>query len=484
MITDVDIESDFSHFEKTEHFDLNRDGIRPTRTTSAYGIVVYGEKCMYETGGEQKNIHIPNSKLEIMEKMARTLEEKHSLAIRNVLAGHEHGKETQKCHMQMIVWLTNEKSITIRPGVLTMPDGTRLLYMAQRGRNPQALRNYCKKDGDFEYLHPEQGVKTIFKKLKNGEEKVDVWATVIQNSENLTRDEKMDMILTHEPRTAITMYKNIEYALDKQTQSVALPPEWAYPEHLKGKYPIIENWFTNWARPDDLLRRKALLLYSSKRAMGKTQFATRLLNDQIYVVTFRNTFSQGCIEGKTPKLVILDDMNCYTKENRETWKALVAGEPTSIRDAYMNYTWNHRAPCIITTNNPFLVYQMLSSEAFNTQIDMQEITEYMGPEGTCPVGMDKLGSVDFTQMTMDAINAFAAKDGSKYLGKKTGNNTELEKLKGELTTYKARIDDLEDTVKTTKQLLGSAQNDARKLREELTAAKKEIANLKFNCKPI
>ena len=38
-------------------------------------------------------------------------------------------------------------------------------------------------------------------------------------------------------------------------------------------------------------------------------------------------------------------------KDREMWKALVTGEPTSIREAYCNEEFKHGLPTIITTNN-------------------------------------------------------------------------------------------------------------------------------------
>jgi hypothetical protein len=96
-------------------------------------------------------------------------------------------------------------------------------------------------------------------------------------------------------------------------------------------------------------------------------------------------------DDKDPRLLILDDMNYMGGGDKvEMWKALVAGEPTSIREAYVNYEWDFRVPCIITTNQRSLVKYLASSEMFKTQVMFYEVTEYIGPEGTRPEDIDKV----------------------------------------------------------------------------------------------
>jgi hypothetical protein len=154
----------------------------------------------------------------------------------------------------------------------------------------------------------------------------------------------------------------------------------------------MEMWFHKYCLTENMDRRKALLIYSEKRALGKTRFACELVNHLEYVVIFRNSFAKAFMEGKTPKLLVLDDMKPYTHENKETWKALVAGEETAIRDAYANFAWKLKIPCIITTNNYFLVKALRISPEFNTQIIFQEITEYLGPPGTEPTDLHEVQS--------------------------------------------------------------------------------------------
>jgi len=75
-------------------------------------------------------------------------------------------------------------------------------------------------------------------------------------------------------------------------------------------------------------------------------------------------------------------MNFIGQNNRETWKALVAGQKIAIRDAYLNFQWNYQVPCIITTNNYAMVRHMANSDEFKTQAFFVNCDEYMGPPGT------------------------------------------------------------------------------------------------------
>lgn len=346
---------------------------------------------------------------------------------KQIVAGHEHGDNNGKCHLQLCISFDDVFRGTIRPGFFEfLPSsadflgfsGKRFLFMAQKARNPRALTQYCMKDGDFFYLNPNDAIKYVHKKDSKGEEteKIDAFATIYKNKALIDVDQAKDLILTHEPRTGFTMYKNLEYAFNSELAAQIPPLQWIYPEHLKGKYPLIEKWFNTWCVTEDLRRRKSLLLYSKKRCLGKTEFACSLVNDPRYAVIFRNSFVD-CLKDKVPKLLVMDDMTPYTQQNKETWKALVASQPTAIRDAYLNINWEYRLPCIITTNNLFLVSLLRQSSDFNTQIIFHEIDEYMGPPGTEPKDMFDVEEF-FSIETNDALQNMMRSSEEHFLKKK------------------------------------------------------------------
>jgi hypothetical protein len=82
---------------------------------------------------------------------------------------------------------------------------------------------------------------------------------------------------------------------------------------------------------------------------------------------------------------MLDDMNGFIDTNSlETWKALCAGEKTSIRACYVNRNWNKTIPCLILTNSLDLLTRLRTDPMFESQVVCVEITDYMGPLDSRP----------------------------------------------------------------------------------------------------
>lgn len=383
----------FDNFDKHKSFEDNDHciAIKETWRTDGktFGCVVMGSADIYSDDNEKnKEIHIPISPKDAMNLLKEYLLDKFNVAPFQITCGHEHGDSKKRCHYQMCVEFAEGFRKTIKPFEIKFNDNF-LLGMFQKSRNPYALKNYCKKEGDFYYLDDSKAIVPAFKKGgKEGEpKKIDPWMTLVNNKDKISKDDALDLVLSHDPRSGIMAYKNIEYAIESITKPQLPPLVWTYPKHLDGIYPAIEQWFELYCKPEGMTRRKALLLYSETRALGKTRFAQSLCNHEDYVVIFRNSFTQAAVKGKEPKLVVLDDMNFYSGDNKETWKALVAGQKTSIRDAYANFLWQNEVPCIITTNNENLVVNLAASPEFQTQIIFVQINSYMGPEGTEPKDM-------------------------------------------------------------------------------------------------
>ncbi|AXH73950.1 MAG: replication-associated protein [Cressdnaviricota sp.] len=418
---------EFNHLDDTTHFVSNKQVSQSN--CSSLGIVVYGNSSFYSVHPlENKNKHLPwlVNDQDFYRFLFLSVFEHFGKVPAQIVFGHEHGTNNQKCHLQICVTFSEPFRGTFRPCLVDfaritedplneLPNDFSLLFMAQKARNANALKNYCMKDGQFFYLYPDKAIQIVRKKDKQGNEKVDAFATVVKNRDLMTQEQAQDLILTHDPRTGITMFKNVEYALQKMLKDDAPPFEWRFPEHLKGKYPLVEKWYEDYCITD-LPRRKALLLYSKERCLGKTTFATSLVNHEKYVAVFRNTFTNP-LPGQEPKLLVLDDMAPYNTDNKETWKALVASEPTAIRAAYTNFRWEYRVPCIITTNNLFLLKQLLFSSDFKHQICFQEITEYMGPPDTQPKGMTTI-QASISDETMFMLQKMQNESDEKFLAKK------------------------------------------------------------------
>lgn len=459
-------DADFDQFEDNSYAIANKKVSQTSSVT--LGIVVYAEPSFYSTDLEiNEDLHLPG--LENIEcrdvyrqMFSKLFKDFFNKEVDQIVFGHEHGTTNGKCHLQICLTFKEPFRGTVYPFMVSFESvkdipsyfdssflRVKLLFMAQRARRPNALAQYCMKDGKFFYLDDSKAIKYVYKMDKKGEptDKINAFATVVANRSLLDVEQAKNLILTHDPRTGIVNYRNIEIALTSELCPSVPCFEWSFPEHMKGKYPLIEKWFSQWCIPEDLKRRKGLLLYSQKRCLGKTEFALSLVNHESYYVIFRNSFVD-CLKGKTPKLLVLDDMAAYTTANKETWKALVSGQSTAIRDCFVNCSWNYRVPCIITTNNIFLVQQLMKSSEFNTQIIFQEISEYMGPPGTQPESMDYVEK-DFSSETLEKVDLLMKESEEKFLKKKMERDlpqttTEIMKLAQENAELKNIIKNLKN----------------------------------------
>ena len=383
---------EFQQIEDSKDFIAVRTVER--KKCKAMGIVLYATKDEYSTDKEiNKKIHLFGEDIQKKEEFVKRVfvffqalnKVYYNFEIDNIIAGHEHGENNGKCHLQIIIEFKKETDLKMFPGEFYLND-INYIFMAQKARNSKALQNYCKKDGDFFYLYPDKAIRFIYKKDKKGiaTDKLDAFATVVQNPE-LSKEEKMDLLLTYEPRTALTMYKNLEYAIDKQTTESVINFEWVYPGHLSGEYRrVVTNWYNNYCVPD-LSRRKCLFIYGEPNC-GKTQLAKRLVNHESYYVYCRSNFNSDDLANKSPKLLILDDMEFLNSKNHETFKALMSGEHTSIRDCYVNYAWKHMVPCIMITNKKSMFKYIYNHPEYKSRCVYLTISpgDYLGPPGTEP----------------------------------------------------------------------------------------------------
>ncbi len=449
-----------------EHFDQVEDSshaiaikeIQKSGTKKkAFGMVIYATKNFYANDPEidaEGHLFDEDNKVEhinkVLEFLKHLCEFTYGLEVDQIILGHEHGDKNKKCHFQIIIELKTETQKVILPGEFWI--GLRnYIFMAQKARNPHALKLYCKKDGDFYYLYPDKAVKYVYKKDKKGEptDKIDAFATVVQNP-NMDKEDKMALLLNHEPTKAITMYKNIEYAIDKITSEVIPDFQWSFPEYMVGNsfYNLFEDWFNNQCKPDGLDRRRGLVIYG-ERNCGKSRFARSLVNHPSYYIEFSGLFNQNALLGKTPKLLILDDINHYKEDNKESWKRLMVGQTTNINDKYTNIHWTYEIPCILVTNNKNLFTNMLMDLEFKTVCNFFSIPKgtYIGPPGTEPKGFDQvIASLD---PEMQEFLEFRRQKREKFINDKEEGSLNF---KRERSRDRERDDDYEKLKKENERL--------------------------------
>lgn len=490
----IDDEDNFEHF-------LPSKGKYQKTTTDTYGCVVYVDADYYcrnlsltpeALNLTNQGIHIPYSASDVIKAVKNYIESKHPVEVKQIIAGHEHGAKNGKCHYQIIVYLKTKAKITIKPAQFNLNGcpaeggigGTpNLLFMAQRAKNAYALKQYCMKDGQFTYLNPELAVKPVYKLNKNGEatNKIDCWATVYQNRALLGSEEAKDMILNGEPRTGITMFKNIEYALTSLIKEDVPEFAWNFPEHIKNsaesRMQLITKWFFKYCQPENMDRRKGLMIYGV-RGCGKSRFAESLVNHPKYLVSSSGVFNGKDVEQKDPKLLVLDDMNHYTKDNKECWKRLVVGQTTNIRDAYVNLSWKYKVPCIILTNNKQMFKNFALDSDFKTQVMLVDLSDgfYMGPPGSKPQEIDSIEH-EILPETQKYIDEEVLKrenfEQNNFVGKKTGRGDfdDFRKLNNQIT-------ELSDTLEDRNQYIKNLEAQIAQMNRLFHQKKLELEDLK------
>ena len=185
-------------------------------------------------------------------------------------------------------------------------------------------------------------------------------------------------------------------------------------------HPLIGTWFEKYAKPQKLTKRKALLLYSDFPLLGKTEFAKRLCNDPSYHLFFQNKFTIPKNITIPPRLGILDNLNKIFTD-KKTFRSLIAGKKTIIKEGGEEYLWNYEIPWIITTRNFDLVSMLYKCEELNKYITFVEIKEYLGPNDTKPKELIEENAW-FSEKTWEFLN----KDDEKgMLQKKVKANRNL-----------------------------------------------------------
>jgi hypothetical protein len=361
------------YLESTQCTNISLDRYQLKAKTFA---IVFGQEDLKI--GDHMNLHL----LILHLLVHQFLQNEFGITPKQVYAFHEHGSIQNKCQYIAIVEVEKEFRCSNAPFVFDMGNGKTMHATFQKAKNNFALKKYILSQSEVELLYKKKGIVLSFKDKEK--KKVDVYKTIMENRELIDVDTAFELFMVHDPRTAIM-------SATKLKQNVAMflsPPlpefKFVYPEYLKGRFPVMENWFNEYCNVDNLKRRKALVIFSKQRELGKTWFAESLVNHPSYFVKFRNSFTFAPLNAKNPKLLILDDMMFMKEENIETWKALLAGQSTSIVDKYFNYQWDFNVPCIVTTNNFKLLNYLMTRDEFKTSVMIQCLDQYIGPEGSKP----------------------------------------------------------------------------------------------------
>jgi hypothetical protein len=380
--------------------------------SKSFGIVVYMDNKSYSDKISNTNIHFPITKEQTAIQLFKAFYDigLGKYEVENIVIGHEHGEENNKCHMQIYLKFTEKIRKYIKPGSF-IANNTTFLYMTQKCKTPAKMRNYCKKDKCFIESFPCKTIKDILREENIIDELTDVddpYDTLFHNK-NLN-DEQIVCIfktcnVTEYKKDFLCNSKKIIETYNKymEENKENIPEfKWNFPKHMYDyiehnfgntdktmlAYSKIYSWFKEYCEPDKYLRRKALFLFSLAGGVGKSYFARSLVPEispcnSPYYVYCRGTLdaTEFIKKSKYAKLIILDDVN-YISNDIEIWKALTVSEPTNIRTPYHNIPWMKSLPCIMMSNNIKTLKYWMETEDLKSRCVFVSVDFYIGPPGT------------------------------------------------------------------------------------------------------
>lgn len=404
--------------DKEDHTDVVSKGTwqvqrgkHQLNATKAFGCVLYMSTGEYSEDNEaNKSIHFPfladpSFDVQVAHKLYLALLQAvfyifyRSIPIKDVVIGHEHGTEKHKCHLQCVVKLNGRTQKVLSPHEIILRykiDGVDhqkvFLFMAAKANDLTGhnLTYYCKKEGDW-FTASTSDIPFVQKFNSKGEPTgINVYATLeaMRKAGHFTSEEASELVATYAPQDWYKWRSNILPNILNDFSDSAEPFQWVPNERVFGMYPLIKKWFYDYCAGENVPeRKKALLLYSEKRAMGKSYFARGLVNNPAYVQEFHNNFVVPTC--KEPHIIIIDDFRAPDEvqgySNWETFKKAISSELEQIRDCKINVSLPkvyNGVPCIICTNKIKFVQSMLNSSEFNSQIIFVKIDQYLGPPGT------------------------------------------------------------------------------------------------------
>lgn len=380
----------------------------------SFGIVIYMDASYYDTEISKNDvIHIPISKEDVMVGLFKKFYEMKlgDKIVDNFVIGHEHGKENHKCHMQIFIKFESKIQKQLDTGVFEYL-GVKFLFIVQRCKSPKKLREYCKKGGDFLESFLDKKIKDVLRdhsvisETFDVDDPYDILLTRTDLSEENIKTIFSTCNVTEYKKNFINNSKQIFDTYNKYIKIEEKVPDfkWKFPQHMLDYihdlmnvkttkfevYTCIYNWYKKYCdvKQEDVIRRKALFLFSIKGGMGKSYFARGLVPEISVGISPYYVYCRGTLDGgefakkqKTARLVILDDIN-YISNDIEIWKALSVSEPTNIRSPYHNIPWLKSLPCIMLSNNVKTFKYWLETEDLKSRCIFIGIDFYIGPPGT------------------------------------------------------------------------------------------------------
>ena len=397
-----DFEQYYSHFEDNTFFTC---AMLTRSYCSSTALIIYATSSFYSNSESvNQTLHLPgvsNSEyrtvyVKLIESLFKT---KYQCQPSRIVIGHEHDTKG-KCYLQVCCIFPSIFQKTLKLGCFTVESshynlfqGVTFYFMKQKARYTSAINQYVRKGGDyFTSTKSEEDTSSSFRsKLSKRKKQMTLLDTSFRNNRE-TRFSKEQSFVSH-PTNEITqdeiVNNNMVVELDDIDEGLTPLPSfsWSPNEIVFTNYPFIKKWYELYAIPENLRKRKALLLYSDFPSLGKTEFAKQLVNNEAYCAIMQDTFKKVVIK-TPPKLGILDNLTCLPS-NHQTFKEIITGQRALVNENEMNFYWPYEIPWIITTRNWDLVKFFYKSEEFNKYIMFVEIRDYLGPKGTEPEGMNE-----------------------------------------------------------------------------------------------
>lgn len=290
--------------------------------------------------------------------------------------GHEHGNVSGKCHYIVCLFFSEPINKQFKQ-MLQYASGPSLYALYEffflEPTHASSARNYVSQKIPLESWKKEQ---------KEGYPTVNGSMSTEDFIQHMRKVSMRDLI-----NNGHRMVSNFKAFVQEKD----LPEfKWIWPKHLDEEpYKLEESvqkiklWFLEFCVGEPF-RKKALFLFSEERGIGKTMFASSLVNDPEYLIHNKYVFNAEPFQTHSKaKLVLLDDMK-YKKAEQELWKAMTAGDTATIRSPYFNFFFDKRVPTIICSNDLELLDLFLTHKDFKNQVTSIVIDTYLGPPGTRP----------------------------------------------------------------------------------------------------
>ena len=437
-----DFEQYYSYFEDNAFFTC---AMLTRSYCSSTALIIYADSSFYSSSESvNQTLHLPgvtnNEYRTVYLKLIETLfKSKYQCQPSRIVIGHEHDTKG-KCFLQVCCIFPSIFQKTLKLGSFTVEssyynllNGVTFYFMKQKARYTSAINQYIRKGGDyFTSGNSEEETSSSFRSKQNKRKKQ--MTLFSQNTPFMNnRETKSSSLILHRTNE-ITQDENVNnnmvVELDDIDEGLTPLPSfsWVPNESVFTNYPFIKKWYELYAIPENLRKRKALLLYSDCPSLGKTEFAKRLVNNEAYCAIMQDKF-QKVVINTPPKLGILDNLTCLPF-NRQTFREIITGQRALVNENEMNFYWPYEIPWIITTRNWDLVKFLYKSDEFNKFIMFVEIRDYLGPKGTEPEGMNE-------------TEAWFSKDTWNFLKKEEEKRKENNKTENEIEHNNISLDEIE-----------------------------------------